>query len=690
MNLHLFHKISLVLFLSFLLCLELSLSQDNLVGKADSLVLELKNWPLANAKKAAATLISQKEKALPFLMMALKSAEPSVQEACAYCLGEIKEKEAFPALLELASKKEMLPRSETIFVSLIKIDPDLAYEKIIALFKDTSYNRHDAAYKALSSITNKKHLAFLEEMFTSKSYKTRKLGIQLATHTKNSQAFDLFIQALKDDSPYVAYEAMNILAKIPSESLQKKLLEQFSSVNRRFLGYVVLTLVLQEDRLEKKLFNSDVLPFLIRSVRNNSDLFAQGAAACALVNIGFSSEEPEVIELMDKHLPAVLMECLSGKVYFRDYISLKEIAYSKLKQLTGKDLGYYMEKWWAWWHTESHRFRAMRLLKGLTQEQIKGMVLEYQQQGSIENKKILFLASANKNILTSEDSSWVVMSREQTSEMADLLRKIKFFQLQPEYGAKQPLSWQSLELKLENLHKRVVVYGKESGPIEVAIAFLLHIAKENSWQSYWDSSKEPDWEKWYEGESQWFQEVKDVKSRSQRMKRIILDSYGWLKPKMREKAAEEFLDWMQKDNELPLNYIQWVLFHIRSEMELNRSTEALIQAVALTKDPAAIAPLCDFLVLHFSSKSRALLIKLMEQANPKLLLQYINHPSPYLRSVACEILGKRESQELHILYLTALLKDDNMEVRQAAISACMKRKLKPSIIPKIPQQEHGN
>jgi len=332
---------------------------------------------------------------------------------------------------------------------------------------------------------------------------------------------------------------MNILAKISSESLSKKLKEQFSSTNRRFLSYVILTLVLQEDRFEKKLLDADVLPSLVRSARSNSDLFAQGAAACALVNVGFSSEEKEIVELMDKHLPAVLIECLSGKVYFRDYISLREIAYNKLKQLTGKDLGYHIEKWWAWWHTESPRFRAMRLLKGLTQEQIKSMVLEYQQQGSIENQKILFITSSAKNTLSQENDSLVIMSQEQTNDLAELLRKIKFFQLQPEYGNKQPLASQSLELKLQNLHKSVVVYGKESGPLEPAIAFLLQMAKDNSWQAYWDSSKEPDWEKWYESQNQWFQEAKDIKLRSQRMKRLILDSFGWLKPRMRERAAEE-------------------------------------------------------------------------------------------------------------------------------------------------------
>ncbi len=637
--------------------------------RIESLILELKNWPLASAKKAAEVLISQKENSRHFLMMSLKNAEPAVREACAYCLGEMKEEDAFPVLLEMALSKEMSQRVSAIFIAMIKIQPEAAYEKILNLFRSPSYDRHNAAYQALSPLTGKKHLSVLEDLFLSKSYKTRKLAIQLASHTKNIQAFDLFIQGLKDDSPYVAYEAMNILSKISSEVLQKKLKEQFPSTNRRFLSYIILTLVLQEDRFEKKILDSDILPFLIRAVRNNNDLFAQGACACALVNMGFVTEDSEIIELMDRHLPAVLIECLSGKVYFRDYLSLREIGYKKLRQLTGKDLGYHIDKWWAWWHTESARFRAVRLLKGLSQEQIKSMVLEYQQQGSIENQKIVFFASAPGKILAPEDTSWVIMNYEQTREVSELLRKIRFFELQPEYGDKQPLAWQSIELKLENLHKRVVIYGKEDGVLEPAIAFLLQILKENSWQSYWDSSKEPDWEKWYESQNTWFSEVKDARLRSGRIKSLILDSYGWLKPAMREKAAEELLDWMKKDSELSLNYIQWILFHIRSEMELNRASELLIQAVSLTKEPTAIAPLCDFLVLHFSNKSRALLLQLMGNADSKLLLQYINHPSPYLRSIACEILGKRKPDELTILYLTALLKDEHLDVRQAAISA---------------------
>ena len=635
----------------------------------DRLIMQMESWPLQEAQKAANMLIEKGNEALPSLIAALKAGKPPFREGAAYCLGKMKAAESFPFLQQAASDRRLSTRISTFFTAMALIDRDRAYETILTFLESTNQTGHTPAYNALRSMTVKDHFPLLQNSFKrSQSYKARKYIVQLIGQIEGSQSIDFLLHALGDSSAYVSYEAARILANMDLQEVLDKVTGQMETGDKRLKGYFLLILVMQEERYGKKLLKEDWIPSLIASIRSD-DPFVKGTAAISLVSLGFSTDNKEVVEVMDKYLVPVLIDVLAAKVYYKDYLSLRETGYRKMVQLTGKDLGPSMDKWWEWWHTASVHFRAIRLLKGISIEEAKGMTLEYSHLGPLESRYVLFLASPTEAKEKRASTRVVVLNWEQTSGLLERLRKMKFFELQAEYGQKQVNASYRLKLTLKNLKKEVTVYGLQAGALKPASDYLSEMMEKNEWQSYWDSSRHPDWTEWYEGEEKWFRETNDPDLRSRRMKRMILSAYGWMKPQERETAAARFLELMEKDNWLPKTLIEWALFHIRSEMEINSSNESLIRALALSKDTFAINPLIEFLILNYSARTRPSLVFLMENLEKKAVVDYLKHPNGHLRSISAEILGKGTPEELIVLYLIGLMKDERVDVRQSAISS---------------------
>ena len=179
-------------------------------------------------------------------------------------------------------------------------------------------------------------------------------------------------------------------------------------------------------------------------------------------------------------------------------------------------------------------------------EEAKSMSLEYQNQGGIDIQNILFLASH----LEAKDKKGfkrvIVLNWDRTVELLNLLQKIKFFDLKNEYGDKQIATWHKLKLAIKNNKKEVTVYG-DTLVIAPVISLIEELVEESVWQLYWDSSQNPDWNKWIIQEQSWFAGNKEPNVRTQKLKQMILAAYGWLKPEEREQAGNNFLALMEKN-----------------------------------------------------------------------------------------------------------------------------------------------
>ncbi len=637
----------------------------------ENLLSQMKQWPLAPARRAANAMIAKKQKAIPFLLILVRTGEPGQKEAAAYCLGQLKVASAFPLLVECIADKAMRSRLEVVFTALVRIDANRAYPILLRFLESDNQTGHTPALRILGGLTQEKHLPLLQKLLEAKSERSRKYAIELIA--KIPTAWSVLLEALHDPSPSVAGYTVPFLGKWQSEELRTKLQEFAQHHDRRFQSFIILIMIEQEDAYNLVLFKDAWIPELIRAVRS-SDYFVQGAAASALVNVGFRTDQPEITELMDKYLVPILIETLAGKVYFREYLTLRPIGLRKLKQLTGKDLGPNMERWWAWWNTTSSQFKAIRLLKGISEEQARSLWIEYSQLGLVE-QRITFVASAEVAAKFGPQN-FVVLNWNQTREFLNLLQEQKFLEMEAEYGQQQPNLGHIIEVKLEHYRKKVTVYSPDPGALRSIVEWMLLMQKQNHWQIYWDESKSPDWLEWYQTEEKWFLTAPNAEARNLRLKRMILSNYGGLRAQDRDEAALELLDLMKENQELQPNLIQWGLFHVRSEPELPERLEHLITALAMTHDPSAISNLCEFLISRLSTKTRQWMLIVLYQGDDKLLHQYIRHPNPYLRATAAEILGKRPPQELTVLYLTALIQDEHIVVQQSAIAALGELKAK--------------
>lgn len=655
-----------LLCLLLLCCITCSMAQvsDELLQQGK----ELEKWPIASAKRVADT-IAVKEN-IPFLLNLLKTGVPAAREASAYCLGKLKEPKAYPILFSFIKNSDMKTRLTTIFRSMVLINSKKAYQDITNFIKTNPYFGHDDAYNALLKATKPSHLPILQELFKSSSYKTRLLAVKLFSAIKKDEVIPYYLQALRDDSPYVSLQAIEYLASL-SPDKTKEFLSWEKAKKEKLEHYALLILVLQEDRLHKVLIGYEWQSFIWQNIRSTNPLY-RCIASVAIVNLGLRSEDPNMIEILDRHIPPTLIEILSGKVYFREYLSVQNIAYKKLVQLTGQNFGKDMSMWRDWWGREGNEFRSIRMLHDISQNDIESLRLDY--QSSVGNEKVHYLFLVEAEQVKGDYDRVVYLNKKQAVELVNFLGKIQYFTLEQTYGKLSDNVF-ALELTLQKKVKKVTVYGTYAGVLQKLITLLEKYVQENSWQMYWDNYKRPNWDVWYIEESLWFSQNTDKKRRSNHLKKMIIESYSWISPKKRIIASGELIALMQADPELSPALVQWTITNMQTEMMLNKQAQNLIIALSFANNEMAQHAVIEFLLLNYTGMARKLLLMTLQNAKESMLLQYVQHANFRIRSVVAEVMGNREPNDLLIPWLIALLKDPHNEVLEYALISLGKWKL---------------
>ncbi|WP_372366749.1 HEAT repeat domain-containing protein [Candidatus Uabimicrobium sp. HlEnr_7] len=685
-------KIKLIMLTCLLLCTYLYSQEDkkpeekkNLnerkIQQVEAWISDLEKWPSQAAKRSLRRLYNEGEFAIPFLLVALKESKPNTKEACAECLGKMEAKEAFSLISSTALEREMRSRISTLFRALILIDKTRAYPVILDFLKASTQTSRYPAFLALAAITKKEHLPLLKEVFASKYAGTRKYIVDLASRIEHKEGIDFVIEALEDPAVQVAYKAAEILGTKDSDVIRNRLLDMVNSKNKRLMGYVTVAVTMQEDTFNLKLFSDFWIPRLLLLVRYDQK-FVRGAAAVGLVNIGFQTDNREIIELMNKQLAPVLIESVMGRVYYQDYAALRKIAYTKLKQLTGQDFGYSDKDWWGWWHQNNGRFEAIRLLKGFSVSDIDGASISYRKTGGPENESVLFVASTQSVRKRDGYDRVIVLDEEDMIGYLNHLKEEDFFKLETVYGTRTAnVNYHVITVKVKNLVKEITSYDKEGGVVEPLISKIKSLERNNVWQLYWDNHSYPQWLSWYRLHKSIFRRLDDEEDKNLKLKEMIVNSYGWLKPKDRLAAARLFHELMEKDQNLPNGAADLTLLHIRTELELNDRSVALIKGIALSRKEFAITKLVEYLIENYSARARTLIKFLLTNGSRRIATRYLKHGNPTLRSVAVEALAKLPKNELTNLYLLGMLNDESREVKQSVIFSLGELKVKKAVEP---------
>lgn len=655
-----------LLCLLLLCCISCSIAQvsDELLQQGK----ELEKWPIASAKRVADAIAVREN--IPFLLNILKNGVPASKEAASYCLGKLKESKAYPILFSFIKNPEMKTRLTTIFQAMVLINSKKAYQDITNFIKTNPYFGHDDAYNALLRITKSSHLPILQELFKSSSYKTRLLAVKLFSAIKKTEIIPYYLKALRDDSPYVSLQAIEYLGSLQPDKT-KKFLSWENAKKEKLEHYALLILVLQEDKTHQVLIGHEWQAFIWQNIRSSNPLY-RCIASVALVNLGLRSEDENMIEILDKYIPPALIEILSGKVYFREYLSVQNIAYKKLVQLTGQNFGKDMSMWRDWWGREGNEFRSLRMLHDISQNDIQSLRLDYQSSLGNEKTHYLFVVEAQQE--KGDFDRVVYLNKKQAVELVNFLGKIQYFTLEQTYGKLSDNVF-TLELTLQKKVKKVTVYGTYAGPLQKLITILEKYVRENSWQMYWDNYKRPNWDVWYIEEVTWFAQNTDKKRRSNHLKKMIIESYAWISPKTRILASGELIALMQADPELSPGLIQWAISNMQTEMMLNKQAQNLITALSFANNEMAQHAVIEFLLLNYTGMARRLLLMTLENAKESILLQYVQHANFRIRSVVAEVIGNRKPSDVLLPWLLALLKDPHPEVLEYALISIGKLKL---------------
>lgn len=658
------------------------------IQQIEAWISDLEKWPSSAAKRSQKRLLNEGELSVPFLLVALKEGKPQTKEACAECLGKMEVKEAFSLISSTTLDKDMRSRISTLFRALIRIDQERAYPVILDFLKSPTQTSRYPAFQSLAAITAKEHLPLLKEAFKAKYSGTRKYIIDLVSRIDDKDAVDFVVAALEDSAVQVAYKAAEILGTKDSDAVRSRLLDMVSSKDKRLIAYVTIAITLQEDTFNRRLFSEFWIPQLLLLVRYD-EKFVRGAAAVGLVNVGFETDNREIIELMNKQLVPTLIESVLGRVYYRDYAALRKIGYTKLKQLTGQDFGYSGKEWWEWWHKNSRRFQAVRLLKGFSIRDIDGASISYRMTGGPDNDSVLLIASSQE-VENDEYDRVIVLDEEDMVTYLNHLKELDFFELKPVYGTRTAnVSYHVITVKVKNLVKEIVSYEKDGGTVEPLIRKIKELERENVWQLYWDNHNYPRWLSWYRLHKSIFRRLDTQEDKDLKLKQMIINSYGWLKQKDRRKAALLFLELMEKDQALPDGAADLALLHVRTELGINDNSTALIKGIALSRKEFAIIKLVEYLIENYSARARSLMKFLLTHGSRKIATRYLKHGDATLRSVAVEALAELPQNELSNLYLLGMLNDESREVKQSVIYALGELKVQNAVKPLSDMLENG-
>ncbi len=666
----------------FFCLLSFSMGQSFVISKKtqkqmDELFSHLEDWPLPKAKQAANLLMKRPLLTVPVFLRKLDSKESSrMRQASVYCLGKLKAKEGFSEILKIISDPAMENQLSTIFAALAEIDENKAYSLLLKHMQSSRIVYRNPAFENLLLITKEKHLPLLKKALKSKYSASREYAIELIFRLQTKESISVLFSQLGDNSAQVNSKIVEKLGTLDSDLVRQQLLAFSKNTDKEMQSYALLALVQQEDYFHLSLFNEEWISSILLSLRHN-DYFIRGSAATALVNIGFSNDSPEIIEIMNTHLVPILLHTVMGGVYYKQYLVLREFAYKKLTQLTGKDYGYSQKNWWQWWEKNKKSFHAVRLLRGVSPEQVAQSKITYIYEQGKEKKQITFLATPKK---TNGSGQIFFLSQGKMIEVLNLLPQISFFELEKVYGLEEKgLPRFTIEVKIKSEEKTVVVYGREGGLLRQVIDKIEATTEENVWQLYWDSYYFPDWDDWYAQNRAWFDKNKDPEKRDQRLKKMLVSSYSWLKPEKRKDVARQFFLLMQKNDFLSDGSVQLAILHIKTELDINEITEYWVRGIAYSKKEYALTSLLDFLGQKYTLRARELIGFLLRQVPQETLIKYLRHTNLHLRSIAIEVLSEYSPTSSSNLYIQSVLEDSSDEVKESAIKACGKLRIKATV-----------
>ncbi len=333
----------------------------------ETLFGRLSRWPAKPGKDAAIALSGLGASVEPRLIAGLGNNDWRVQAASAFALGEMGAKAATPSLIAAIREPTNGAALADLMAALIRIDPIAGPRQLLPFLTHQVGRVRLAAQNALPAVLDPQYMPDLITLFKSRTAQTRAVAMDLMTRVPDSASRDEFIDALADPEVGVAAVAARHVARHGTETEFKKLLALARTGTQRQAAYALLALTEAEDVKGVVLIpdNESVRDRALRMLQGD-DPFYRGAAAIALANVSFRTDDATLRAIADKYLMPILIDTVAGGSFFNDYVAVEELGYRKMELISGESYGPTSSRWRAYWKRAENGFVARRQLRMVT------------------------------------------------------------------------------------------------------------------------------------------------------------------------------------------------------------------------------------------------------------------------------------------------------------------------------------
>lgn len=667
-------------------------------GAIERTLQGLRGWPAPSARQAAERLIVLKEKSLPFVIGVLVAAEPeaaSLKPGAAYVIGRIGAKEHVVTLLLVAAEKEQHRQASTFLEAAVRLDRELAVAEAFRFFRisDTTL-RHEATQFVLNHVTADNLGAILDLLDRRKSEQpfTREIGLRLLdrlVETKQvpwAEVADRFYRALGDESPQVAGRAMRLLAarREPEnvKALNELVTKDVSYWRQR--SYAALALTLYSSAYREPALEPAAIEALRgeRGLSHPKETLARAAAALALAQAALRTNDKDLVRLLDKEIPIVLIDSVGARnQHYRDFGSVMPLAFSMLRRITGQTLPDNAPAWAQWWTDHGRLFRAKRELLDVDERDLPDVEVEAAAPGSEGGRQVRFTAVGPQRPTFLRGTA-IALPPADMGRLVALLKRHGFFEVpEADRSAVDPES-AFVIVRVGDLD-RAAAFGTGEGLTakrDELVREVRSLAQEFAWQRWWALDAHPSWELFFLENQKWFADHQEPAERAQRVRAMIAGSLKHLvSVEERVEAARTAAKLLGGGAALTDAEVKSFVDAVGVERDANEFVAAAVDLLVPAAGERATGPLIDLLAEMIGLDAKRMLARLCGALDDARLKGLSEDERWKVRQAAVEALSGRAA-DVSRPVLLARLADDELLVRMAAAEALARQKA-PEALP---------
>ncbi len=456
---------------------------------------DLARYPSSAAKEAITRLVVAGPSVVPPLRALVEGIEFGPRVGAAIALADLKDVESAPRITTLLAEPRAVDQAQVLYEAAYRLSVDDAEKAALANANSRNANLRRHSLNALSRHLRAESIPGVRALLSSDQEKTR---LEAFTMLEKLDAPGLEVEAMRllgDSSSALARKVTDWIATHKNDALIAELvgLALEEQPTRKDL-WALLTLAEIEERYNTPILREDRIPQFTTRLRS-LDPLVRVSAAIALSHVAARSADPKSEDLLQSQVvPAIVETFLRGE-YFKDAIPLLDMSATRLKRLTGIDLGTDLTKWREAWLGGGATPRIRRdLSPDAIVDDVANLVVTYTRKGveatGPDQMLVIVpdteLAKAPPKDATSAGERSIFVDAATMLQLATAIRDAGV--LRGRSAVPERVSsggFRVLSARIEN-RERTSAIGAVSDPdFEKVEALLSQIADRNHWQTFW-------------------------------------------------------------------------------------------------------------------------------------------------------------------------------------------------------------